>query len=102
MVHANELLPFGRDEACRPRKRDNYRRPLLLAKQAPGPQRQKSWALVSLVDVAFNQAFTATRLLEERMVKNSFVTFSCSHTPSENSLRSLHEGPVRSGASGVG
>ena len=57
VVDTGELLPFGRDTACWPRKRDNYRAPLLLTKQAPGPQRQKSWALVSFEDVAFNQSF---------------------------------------------
>ena len=57
VVHTKELLPFGRDEACRPRKRDNYRAPLLLAKQSPGTDRQNGWALLSLEDVAFNQNF---------------------------------------------
>jgi hypothetical protein len=30
---------------------------LLLAKQAPGPQRERGWALLSFEDVAFNQSF---------------------------------------------
>ena len=57
VVHTKELLPFGRDKACRPRKPENYRAPLLLAKQSPGTDRQNGWALLSLRDVAFNQNF---------------------------------------------
>jgi len=51
------LLPFERDTACWPRNRENYRAPLLLTKQAPGPHRETSWALLSFEDVAFNQSF---------------------------------------------
>ena len=57
VVRTKELPPFDRATACRPRKRDNYRAPLLLAKQAPGPLRETSWALLSFEDVAFNQSF---------------------------------------------
>ena len=57
VVNTKALPPFARKTACWPRKPDNYRAPLLLAKQAPGPQRQTSWALVSFEDVAFNQSF---------------------------------------------
>lgn len=57
IVNTSELPPFGRDEACRPRKRENYRAPLLLVKQAPGPRRETGWALLSFKDVAFNQSF---------------------------------------------
>jgi hypothetical protein len=57
IVNADELLPFGRNKACRPRKKENYRAPLLLAKQAPGRRREAGWALLSLKDVAFNQNF---------------------------------------------
>lgn len=52
-----DLLPFEREEACRPRKRANYKAPLLLMKQSPGTDRQNGWALLSLEDVAFNQNF---------------------------------------------
>ncbi len=57
VVRTKELLPFKRDTACRPRKRDNYRAPLLLAKQSPGTDRNNGWALLSMEDVAFNQNF---------------------------------------------
>jgi len=57
VVRTKELLPFKRETACWPRKRDNYKAPLLLAKQAPGPQRETGWALLSFEDVAFNQSF---------------------------------------------
>lgn len=57
VVKTTELPPFERATACWPRKRDNYRAPLLLVKQAPGPQRETGWALLSLEDVAFNQSF---------------------------------------------
>lgn len=57
VVNIGKLSLFERDKACRPRKRDNYRAPLLLTKQAPGPQREASWALVSFDDVVFNQSF---------------------------------------------
>jgi len=57
VVETEELPTFERQTACWPRKRDNYRAPLLLVKQAPGPQREKGWALLSLDDVAFNQSF---------------------------------------------
>jgi hypothetical protein len=57
IVNTHDLPPFGRNKACRPRRRDNYRAPLLLAKQAPGPNRETGWALLSFKDVAFNQSF---------------------------------------------
>ncbi|HMP81161.1 MAG TPA: N-6 DNA methylase [Verrucomicrobiota bacterium] len=57
VVNTTGLRTFGRNTACWPRSRDNYRAPLLLVKQAPGPQREKSWALISFEDVAFNQCF---------------------------------------------
>jgi endonuclease YncB( thermonuclease family) len=57
VVRAKELPQFKRETACRPRKRDNYRAPLLLAKQSPGTNRKNGWALLSLEDVAFNQNF---------------------------------------------
>ena len=57
VVRTEGLSAFMRDTACRPRKRDNYRAPLLLVKQAPGPHRERGWALLSLDDVAFNQSF---------------------------------------------
>ncbi|MEO6787924.1 MAG: N-6 DNA methylase, partial [Chthoniobacteraceae bacterium] len=57
VVETSDLTPFGRDEACRPRKRDNYRAPLLLTKQSPGTDRKNGWALLSLEDVAFDQNF---------------------------------------------
>jgi len=57
IVETSGVNPFGRDEACRPRKRENYRAPLLLTKQSPGSDRRNGWALLSLEDVAFNQNF---------------------------------------------
>ena len=57
IVSTAELLPFRRATACWPRKRDNYRAPLLLAKQSPGTDRKNGWTLLSLEDVAFNQNF---------------------------------------------
>jgi hypothetical protein len=57
VVRAKELPHFKRETACRPRKRDNYRAPMLLAKQSPGTDRKNGWALLSLKDVAFNQNF---------------------------------------------
>lgn len=57
VVNTSGLRTFTRDTACWPRSRDNYRAPLLLVKQAPGLQREKSWALISFEDVAFNQSF---------------------------------------------
>ncbi|MEQ1851460.1 MAG: N-6 DNA methylase [Chthoniobacteraceae bacterium] len=77
VVETEQLLPFGRDEACRPRKPNNYRAPLLLAKQSPGTDRQNGWALLSFEDVAFNQNFygysAAGHPSGERLVQYLFL-----------------------------
>ncbi len=57
VVKTKHLPPFERESACWPRQRDNYRAPLLLAKQSPGTNRENGWALLSFEDVAFNQNF---------------------------------------------
>jgi hypothetical protein len=57
VLETKDLLPFGRETACWPRKRANYKAPLLLMKQSPGTDRLNGWALLSLEDVAFNQNF---------------------------------------------
>ena len=57
VLATKDLLAFERREACRPRKRANYKAPLLLMKQSPGTDRQNGWALLSLEDIAFNQNF---------------------------------------------
>ena len=57
VLETKDLLPFGSETACWPRKRDNYRAPLLLAKQSPGIDRRTGWALLSFEDVAYNQNF---------------------------------------------
>ncbi len=55
-VDPSDFPKFNHSTACWPRHRDLYRAPLALIKQAPGPDRTQSWALLSLVDVAFNQS----------------------------------------------
>ena len=57
VVQINGLLPFERSKVCWPRKPENYKAPLLLIKQAPGPSRESGWALLSFEDIAFNQSF---------------------------------------------
>jgi N-6 DNA Methylase len=57
VVDTESLPKFRHTTACRPRKRELYRAPLALVKQAPGPNRLASWALMSFSDVTFNQSF---------------------------------------------
>jgi N-6 DNA Methylase len=57
VVKRKQLAVFDKDKVCWPRKPENYRAPLLLAKQSPGATRESGWALLSTDDVAFNQNF---------------------------------------------
>jgi len=56
-VDRRKLEPFALPTACRPRKRECYRAPLVLVRQSPGSNRENSWAFLSLDDVAFSQDF---------------------------------------------
>ncbi len=56
-VNVMSLNPFIRSTACRPRKRDVYRAPLVLVKQSPGFYRENCWAFLSFEDIAFSQDF---------------------------------------------
>jgi len=56
-VSTNELDPFTRSTACWPRKRGDYRAPLVLLKQSPGANREEGWAFLSFEDLAFSQDF---------------------------------------------
>jgi hypothetical protein len=57
VVRADELQKFAHSTAYRPRDRRIYRKPIVLVKESPGTDRTKGWALLSDVDVAFNQSF---------------------------------------------
>ena len=57
VVRADRLQKFTHPTAYRPRKREVYRKPLVLVKESPGTDRTNGWALLSDVDVAFNQSF---------------------------------------------
>jgi SAM-dependent methyltransferase len=57
VLRPEELQNFAHPTAFRPRKRDVYRKPLALVKGFPGTEREKGFALLSHVDVAFNQSF---------------------------------------------
>jgi len=59
LVDVATLKPFERTPptACRPRKPEVYRAPLVLVKQSPGERREDRPALLSLRDVAFSQDF---------------------------------------------
>lgn len=57
LVDTSGLLPFAHDTANRPRTIELYTAPLVLIKQAPGPDRLKAWALLSFSHVTFNQSF---------------------------------------------
>ena len=57
LVDTSVLLPFDYDTVCWPRTIELYTAPLVLIKQAPGPDRLKAWALLSFSDVTFNQSF---------------------------------------------
>ena len=56
-VTPDRLQTFQRLTACFPRERELYRKPLVLVKESPGTEREKGRALLSDVDVAFNQSF---------------------------------------------
>ena len=57
LVKADELLPFKRDTASRPRKKAIYEAPLVLVKEAPGIDRTLGWALLSFDKIAYNESF---------------------------------------------
>jgi hypothetical protein len=57
VVRADQLQKFAHPTAYRPRKREIYSKPLFLVKESPGIERANGWALLSGVDVAFNQSF---------------------------------------------
>jgi SAM-dependent methyltransferase len=57
VVNPNLLQEFLHPTAFRPRERDLYRRPLVLVKESPGTERETGRALLSHVDVAFNESF---------------------------------------------
>lgn len=57
LVDTSILLPFNYDTVCWPRTIELYTAPLVLIKQAPGPDRLKAWALLSFSNVTFNQSF---------------------------------------------
>jgi hypothetical protein len=57
VVLPDRLHKFTYPTAFRPRKREVYRKPLVLVKGFPGTERERGWALLSGVDVAFNQSF---------------------------------------------
>jgi len=56
-VDPDVLLPFGRNEAHRPRSQEVYRAPLVLVKESPGIDREEGWSLLSLSDVAYSGSF---------------------------------------------
>ncbi len=56
-IDADQLDPFIRPKAFRPRKREVYRAPLVLIKESPGESRESGWALLSFNDVAYDQSF---------------------------------------------
>lgn len=56
-VEPDQLEKFQLPTASRPRKRDLYRSPLVLVRRFPGTMRENGWALLSDVDVAFNESF---------------------------------------------
>jgi hypothetical protein len=57
IVEIANLPIFQRATLLRTRKRENYKQPLVLMKQAPGPNRTDAWAILSLMDLAFNRSF---------------------------------------------
>ena len=57
LVKADELLPFKRDTASRPRKKAIYEAPLVLVKEAPGIDRTLGWALLSFDKIVYNENF---------------------------------------------
>jgi predicted RNA methylase len=57
VVRPDRLQKFAHPTAYRPRKREVYRKPLVLVKESPGVERERGRALLSGVDVAFNESF---------------------------------------------
>ena len=57
VVDPERLLKFSRPKACFPRDRELYCGPLALVKESPGIERERGRALLSSVDVAFNESF---------------------------------------------
>ena len=57
VVVSKPLHNFAHPTAFRPRQRALYDKPLVLVKESPGDDRTKGWALLSDVDVAFNESF---------------------------------------------
>jgi len=57
LVVASELQPFTRTKAWRPRKEAIFQPPLALVKEAPGIDRARGWALLSLGKIAYNESF---------------------------------------------
>ncbi len=57
LVDVKGLPTFQRATLYRAGKLENYKQPLVLMKQAPGPNRADAWALLSLEDVAFSRNF---------------------------------------------
>jgi methylase of polypeptide subunit release factors len=77
VVDASRLLKFSRDTLFRSRKRRSgdalavYRAPLVLVKEAPGPNPSEGWALVCFDDLAYNESFygySASRSLNGEML----------------------------------
>jgi type I restriction-modification system DNA methylase subunit len=57
LVQTEGLEPFHRDKVCWPRKRDNYRSPLVLLKVSPGMSQTSCRAMLCNEDVAFSESF---------------------------------------------
>ena len=57
LVDVTGLPKFQRATLYRAGEPENYKQPLVLMKQAPGPNRADAWALLSLKDVAFSRTF---------------------------------------------
>jgi hypothetical protein len=57
LVVPSELQLFTRTKAWRPRKEAIYQPPLALVKEAPGIDRTRGWALLSLERTAYNESF---------------------------------------------
>jgi hypothetical protein len=57
LVESEKLQPFRRANAWRPRKKAIYEPPLVLVKEAPGIDRSRGWALLSLDKICYNESF---------------------------------------------
>lgn len=57
VVDTSVLSKFKERWVSRPRKREAYRSPLLILKQAPGESRKKGFGLLALEDVVYNESF---------------------------------------------